>query len=449
MVMSKRVATVRKQHLLGIALASILFGFGACKAHAVTEQAKPADAFVETIGIGDRFDWLNDDGRLPQAQTAINLLHIRYLRVGITAQSGSPTYIANTKAMASNIGAKLCIVTDVYNPWSTQAAWLDSWRAYSGTYAVEGPNEVGSALPTAVSIQQSLWAYAYPKGMEVYAWTLGGQAGYYNKAASNGGSTVGNYCEYLNFHPYHWYTNPASHAASKMNGLWQNGDFDNLGYGTGGCINAVRTMANNPTKPFVSTEFGWCINGQENGVSINHAKKYVPRALFENFNAGMHRGFIFSLTAYAGAGADYSVASYKNGSLNATGQAVADTISLLQEPGHANFAAGALNYSLTGTALAFTDDHNVQNDEIHHTLLQKSNGTYYLVLWCDYDSHLGEDGWSQTGTLTLPDGARSVNAYLPVTNGTSIVTSYGAVSAGGTIRVTIPDHPIILAISGI
>ncbi|MBC7417458.1 MAG: hypothetical protein H7325_04810, partial [Pedobacter sp.] len=287
------------------------------------EQAKPADAFVETIGIGDRFDFLNDGGLLPKAQIALSSLKIRYLRIGIAAESGSPTYIANAKSMASALGVKLCMVTDVYNTWSTQQAWLNTWRGYAGTYAVEGPNEVGNR-PSVAALQQNIWNYAKPLGMDVYAWTLGAQAGYYRKdGIANGGATVDDYCDYLNFHPYHWYT--LNYSACKMNGLWQNGDFDNLGFGTGGCIEQVRAMANNPTKPFVSTEFGWCINGLEQGVGINFAKKYVVRNCFENFNAGMHRGFIFSLTEKAGATADYALASSATGALNATGQTIANT----------------------------------------------------------------------------------------------------------------------------
>ena len=170
------------------------------------EQAKPADSFVESIGIGDRFDWLNDDGNLGNAQTALSSLKIRYVRVGISAESGSSTYIANTKNMASALGLKLCVVTEVYNTWSTQQAWLNTWRGYAGTTAVEGPNEVGNN-PAVAGIQQSIWNYAHPLGMEVYAWTLGGQAGYYRSdGINNGGATVDNYCDYLNFHPYHCYT---------------------------------------------------------------------------------------------------------------------------------------------------------------------------------------------------------------------------------------------------
>ena len=445
---------IMEHRFLMLLLIVLMLPFSTLKAQ---ELAKPADAFVESIGIGDRFDWLNDDGLLPKAQIALSSLKIRYVRVGIAAQSGSSTYIANSKNMASALGVKLCVLTDVSNTWSTQQAWLTTWRGYAGTYAVEGPNEVGNNSAVA-GIQQNIWNYAKPLGMEVYAWTLGAQAGYYRtEGISNGGATVDDYCDYLNFHPYHWYS--YNYAANKMNGLWQNGDFDNLGFGTSGCIDQVRTMAGNQSKPFVSTEFGWCINGLEQGVGINYAKKYVVRNCFENFNSGMHRGFIFSLTDYGGAGADYALSSSTTGALNATGQALANTISILQEPGQNNTSTTSLNYSLTSisstggnSALSFSDDKNMLNDEIHHTLLQKSNGVFYLILWSDYDSHNGEDGWAQNAILTLPAGATSVKAYLPL-NGTNVVTDFGSVSSGGTVSLNsstgtaIPDHPIVIEIT--
>jgi hypothetical protein len=45
-------------------------------------------------------------------------------------------------------------------------------------------------------------------------------------------------------------------------------------------------------------------------------------------------------------------------------------IQLLKDPGGSKFSPGTLNYSLIG---------NTSN--LHHLLLQKSNGKFYLVLW--------------------------------------------------------------------
>lgn len=438
-------------------------------AHAITEQARPADAFVESIGIGDRFDWLWNDGKLSSARAAIDNLHIRHLRVGIAPESGDPNaYIDAVKSMASTLNAKLCIQSG-FNTWGDMSRWLDRWRGYNGTYAVEGPNE-SFDVPTWASangwtnvlgVQQQLWNYAHPKGMEVYAWTLGGPAAGYYGHTTDGGQNTDDFCDYLNFHPYHWYTRPGQNwVPNKMIGLWQNvqtpGTADARDFT--GCIQGVRDMTGNQTKPYVSTEWGWCTNGNEWGVGMAYAKKYYPRAMFEAFNGNVHRSFLFSLTEYAGAGADYGLANSSDGSLRENGKGVANTIALLEEPGKTDYVTGTLSYTVTidnttngHPRLNFADDHDVRNDEIHHTLLQKSNGVFYLVLWSDYDSHDGEDGWSQNATLTLAGGAGSVKAYLPVTNGVSVARDYGMVQAGGTVRLdgtsAIPDHPLILAIS--
>ncbi len=419
------------------------------------EKAKPADSFVETIGVGDRFDWLNNSGRLPQAQKALKSLKIRYIRTGISSEGGNPnTYIDAVKNMASASGAKVCATADTWNSWSNLSTWLDRWG--TALNAVEGQNEFSgsnsSNWTNADQLQQSIYSYGNSHLLEVYSWCTGGPAW-----SITGGytSATGQNSHYVNFHPYHWYTDPSKRWATKMNGLWQNCE------GGPGLIAAARNKIGDQSKPFVTTEFGWCIDLQssEYPVDVKYVKKYLPRNLFENFNSGMHRGYIFSLTEYGGAGADYGLANSKDGSLRAHGQAVANIITLLEEPGKANFVTTNLNYSLSNLsgvsghpALSFTDDHNMLNDEIHHTLLQKSDSTFYLILFCDYDSHKGEDGWSQNATLNLPDGAQNVRVYLPVTNGTSIVKDYGTVVIGGsvslnsTLGTAIPDHPLVIEI---
>ena len=78
-------------------------------------------------------------------------------------------------------------------------------------------------------------------------------------------------------------------------------------------------------------------------------------------------------------------------------------ISLLGDPG-ADFTLGSLDYSLAAAGIAVVDDQNFKTGEIHHTLLQKRDGTFYLILWNEivsYDNAAERDINVSEQTVTL------------------------------------------------
>jgi hypothetical protein len=162
------------------------------------------------------------------------------------------------------------------------------------------------------------------------------------------------------------------------------------------------------------------------------------------FNAGLERSFLYSINSHL----NYNIRD--GAKLLPTGQAVADLIALTEDRGPA-FKTGQLDYSLSiDSGMSTRDDRDLRNDEIHHTLLQKRDGRFLLILWADKDSHNG-DTKSEAATLTLPMGAAKVRLFKPVSNGTKAVSTLGAVAAGGKVRLTgavaIPDHPLIIELT--
>ncbi|MBC8126836.1 MAG: hypothetical protein H8M99_06800 [Gloeobacteraceae cyanobacterium ES-bin-144] len=87
---------------------------------------------------------------------------------------------------------------------------------------------------------------------------------------------------------------------------------------------------------------------------------------------------------------------------------------------------------------------------MHHLLLQKSNGTYFLCLWNDVD------GWDektkrdienpeQAVGLTFAKAPSSVTAHLPLSEDPQTMKT--SIQTGKTLTVKVPDHPLILEIT--
>jgi hypothetical protein len=107
---------MKKSALLSF-VAFCMYAFGGLNAQ---EQAKPANVFVESIGIGNCFDWLNYDGTWGYAQTGLSSLKNRHVRAGIGTQSESSVYTTNIKNLASAMGVKLCIISKFNDSWRIQ-----------------------------------------------------------------------------------------------------------------------------------------------------------------------------------------------------------------------------------------------------------------------------------------------------------------------------------------
>ncbi len=437
--------------LLGVAGLGVA-GLGAGAVQAVPEKARPCDSFVETIGVGSRFDWMFGEGKIETVRRALRASRIRYIRTGALPEGADP--IKYTEAMRNvtrELGIKVCLNIG-WDPRANSENAIARWtQAPSPVYALEGANESferpgwgSKEWDDSLALQRFIWQAGRRKNLDIYSWTLGGPAGYYWGMPRE----ADKYATHANVHPYHWYANPGGRGNTKMNGLWQNTETPE----NAGTIAAARNAwMKNPAKPFVSTEFGWGLDtlpGNYVGVSEEVQAKYLARGLLENFNAGMERGFIYSLFPHND---DFGIAR-ANGTLRPSGQAIADLIFLTGEPGSASIATTSLDYSLrVDSGLKTMDNHDLRDDEIHHTLLQKKNRRFLLILWADKDSQKG-DAKPENATLTLPAGAKSVRIWKPVTKGTAAVAMLGTIAPGGTVRLVgdtaIPDHPLVIEIEG-
>ena len=109
---------------------------------------------------------------------------------------------------------------------------------------------------------------------------------------------------------------------------------------------------------------------------------------------------------------------------------------LLADTGTGGVAPGSLSYSIAG-----------EPSSVQTTLLEKSNGTFVLVIWNDVPlqntSGIDTSVASVLVTLTLASAFKSITVFDPLT-GTSAVQSFANAS---TVQITVPDHPVLIEIS--
>jgi hypothetical protein len=139
----------------------------------------------------------------------------------------------------------------------------------------------------------------------------------------------------------------------------------------------------NGSRPYVITETGYhtavaATKGGHPGVSELAMGKYLPRLFFEYWNAGIRRTYQYE---FIDEGTDPSDPEQHFGLLRNDGSpkpaftALKNLIALLGDSGHP-VTLGSLSYSLTGASAA-----------VHHTLLEKADGRFYLVLWQEVASY--------------------------------------------------------------
>ena len=201
-------------------------------------------------------------------------------------------------------------------------------------------------------------------------------------------------------------------------------------------------------KPLMSSETGYHnLTSHVMGIPERIGAKYIPRLLFENFNRDIKRMYLYQLIDEW---PDPNNSDYQkhwgllrnDGSPKPAFIAVKHLIAILNEPG-ANFNPGSLDYTLSG-----------DTRDVHHTLLQKSNGEFYLVLWQEVKSWNNEN----KSDMYVPDRQVTLNlntqinravAYDPVQSSSN--PSWEVTNPNGgrisQLAVSVPDQPLIIKLT--
>lgn len=175
-------------------------------------------------------------------------------------------------------------------------------------------------------------------------------------------------------------------------------------------------------KQIILTELGYhSVNGsgQATATSDTAIAKYLPQALATYFGLGVERVFIYELLDEGGYDRETSFGILRtDGSPKPAFHALKNLTTLLADS-TSGFGVRSVDYSLSDAS-----------STTHSLLLQKSDGSHYLLLW-------GEQGSDQV-TITFA-GQKSLEVYQPV-DGISPTSSL----TGSTININITDSITVL-----
>jgi hypothetical protein len=199
-------------------------------------------------------------------------------------------------------------------------------------------------------------------------------------------------------------------------------------------------------KPIVATECGYHngveIEGQHYGVSELAAAKYLLRLFLEYYNRGIQRAFAYELIDAAlpdPKAMNFGLLRH-DGSPKPSFLAIKNLIYLLQEGDRtywSSFPIKSLEYELIG-----------DKTNLHHTLLQKQDGKFYLILWQEISSFDNKKRKDLTVkekliSLKLKTKIQQLNIYQPLNSSQSIEYIKNNLNEQ-KINFKIPDSPLVI-----
>jgi hypothetical protein len=432
MVINHFLRWIRRYKYYGLTLlmTAALIGFNclASQAQNFVEQAASADSFVDSMGVvthlryGDTAYGHYEDIIKPRLQE----LGIHHIRDG-----GKDAGMFQKLNDLAKLGVKSTLVMDPrdgIDPSNVIDAVIN--QVLPSIEAAEGPNEWDTQP------QLTYQGRSFPEGVRDY------QTGLYNTITRNAASSTipvlmpslafpsnGNQLGYLssvsmgNMHSYAGGHPPSQDLDTK----W---------------IPDTRIVSGS-NKLIVATECGWHNaltdgNASQPGISEQASAKYVPRLYLEYFNRGVRRSFLYELINQRQAPDQENNFGLlrADGSRKPAFTALTNFVQLLKDPGEA-FQPGNLAYALSGDLTA-----------VNHTLLQKRNGKFYLVLWqdvssFDLNSKADLNPAEHSITISLKTEMSQANIYRPVTSRQPVA------STGSTrqLQVNVPDHPVVVELT--
>jgi pimeloyl-ACP methyl ester carboxylesterase len=393
---------------------------------AVEEQARPADALVDSIGVNVHLSYTDTSYRnyAGVVKPRLREAGIRHIRDGCPPHWNDEQRTKLNELAAVGVRS-LLICSPRLGTLDQIVASLE--KVPASVEAVEGPNE-----PDGEGI--SYRGHAFPQGAREYQDDL--YAAIKRDPATRRLPVVATAI-----------SNPEN--APKLGPL-PSADFANTHcYADGGPPGfawdwyLARCRANSD-RPIVATETGYhnSPNHTEGlwipGISEAAAGKYISRLLPEYFARGIVRTYIYELLDLRD---DPRNAECNLGILRVDGgpkpafTAIKNTIALLADPGPA-FTPGRLAFTLTG-----------QDASIKHLLLQKRDGRFALLLWrnaVSYDTQTRRDlpVPAQPVVVSFARPRKGARVYDPL-RGVAPLRQY---PAGRRLTVDVPDELLILEV---
>ena len=399
----------------------------------VGEQALQADSFVDSIGVNTHLTYTDTPywSAWPTIFNKLKSLGVRHIRDGYyNWASTSPFYAEHQTLAASGIGTDYVFSID---STTTPQIFKNFAATVHDVESIEAPNECDAGsncgggnlvgVNNVVSFMSTMYAVGQAAGVPV----LG--PSFTTDWAYNDAGQLGSEITYNNLHVYFGGRNPGSTG-------WGSGDAQGNYYGSfAWWIDQAHVDASN--LPIMISETGYMAYAQTNvpyTLPESVEASYMPRTLALAFNHGVRRTYMYELldeVSSPGYGLLRSDLSAKPAYT-----AVMNLISTLADPG-STFLPGKLDYTLTGAG-----------SSLNHMLLQKRDGSFWLVVWLEQSSYnpatnVSVQVASQQGILTV-NGGVSVKKILQMDSSGNI-NSVGTM--GSTVSLSLSDEMTLIQIS--
>jgi hypothetical protein len=329
-------------------------------------QTIQSDLFADSVGINIHLHYTQTPyyTNFPMIRDSLVELGVRHERDGFIDNAEQLYYDHHNEL--GRLGIKGMFTTLASQDYPILQSWplrvSDSFEAY------ENPNEldrVAGGLDTLESTMPRLFSVSLA-GTAPYFPVIGASLTKSPSYAQLGDTSA--YIDFGNLHNYFGGRNPGT---AGWGGLDANGNaYGGLAYQ----LDFVRITSG--SKPIYSTETGYSNTPLiTNWVSQEVAAMYMPRLLFEHWNAGIRRTYLYELLSNGtGSTSDWGLLA-SDGTKKPAYYAVANLVSLLGDKGPA-FQPVDLNYSVVGG-----------DSTLHRLVLQKRDGSYFVALWVEQQGY--------------------------------------------------------------
>ena len=390
-----------------------------------SEQAFGADHFVDSIGVAVHLSYVDTPyGKYHEIiQPRLKELGVRHIRDGLRLEDLETRQKFNDLA---KLNIKSTLVMDPRDGNTPSHAVSVAKSIPKSIEAIEGPNEWDllpkleykeKSFPEGTSqFQAELYSAIKEDPTTAHLPVLSPSIGEPRNIPKQGKVA----CDVNNLHHYPY---SGEEPTKKFEEIW---------------IRPAMMMCDNQS--IIITESGYQAHvDMPYGISEQTAAKYLLRSFLEYFNREIMRFYSYELIDTNPATGRYGLL-HSDGSRKPSFIALKNLISLLQDP----IAKTSTSFSLKSLDYKFKGN----KSNIHHTLLQKNNVNFYLILWQEVLSFEHKTKTDlvvpkQPLTLTLNTSISKAVIYQPV-NSITPLKKYKNVKQ---LKLKIPDHPLVIELT--
>ena len=328
------------------------------------EPAVSADAFVDSVGINVHLHFADTTyGDFASVENSLKALGVRHIRDGLIDTTWAPYYERLNDL--GRLGIKSTLITSPNQGDAIIAGYPR--RVPQSLEAYEAPNEYDQSHdPDWAKTLNAFVARLYrvaKSDPSTANFPIVGPSLTRPKSFSKIAVSAP-FFDYANMHNYLAGRNPGTSG-------WGSNGYGSIDW------NLNLTKRTWPGKPVITTENGYLTDASKPyGIPEDVAGKYLPRLFLEQWMHGIKRTFVYELVDTGSRFHDNSFGLlHSDFSPKAGYKAMQSLLRLLSDPGPA-FEASGLNFEFSG---------NVSS--LHHLLLEKRNGTFYLAIWIEQPSY--------------------------------------------------------------